>query len=753
MSGQLARLTKKEKLELYRLMYAARMCDEKISWIMKEEGMGFIPTVALLSIGEEAVTAGASYALDPAVDWIFPGHRCKAALLRFGLTPLEDLANHGCKKESLMGGRDGNVHHASIDRHIGKFISHMGAGATAACGVVDGLRYLYELERKTDKLPVSMVFFGDGAAQQGIIHEAMNYAAVRNLPVIFVIDNNRVATVTHAEEQFAAKHLFLRAFGYNLQWEYVSNGNDVVSVYNAAKALVDRARTVAAFGPYDKGPADGELRAPAVLECETFRWCGHNETIKVPDVDLHEFAEWRAQDPIALYRDFLQRMPRVSSLEAIADREPRAMRNVRVSEVSVDELEAIEAGVAREVDEAYEAAKLMHDPDPAKDGLGAIWPVPTLIFKGERVVEPYNAGLRASFSKDALKNKVSLGQSLQRVIHETLKNNPRARAFGEDVAGRGRHKGGVYGMTLPALKDAAIPQEQIFDTPLSEWAITGSAIGQSLVGIIPIAEIQYFPFLSVAISQITDYAATHYYTTHVWTRMVLRLPYGAGTAGGHFHVSSLLEATLFHTPGLKMVDPATPADMAGLFRAAVNEKAPVMFKENLWALSRVFGDMAADECVVPIGKPALRKEGADLTIITWGAKTIFDAVLPAVSRLEADGHSIEIIELRSLQPYDLEFLVDSVRRTHRCLIVHEDVARGGVGQSVACEMQDVFGVGEGESAVNDVERDGAYFSTLAPITVYGAHFTPAPQHPAMERYFLPSADGVYRRAKKLLRYA
>src|SRR3989344_1026353 len=143
MDGHLARLSKQEKLELYRVMYSARVCDEKISWIIKKEGAGFIPTVALLGIGEEAVTAGASFALDPACDWIFPGHRCKSALLRFGLTPLEDLANHGCKKESLMGGRDGNVHHASIDRHIGKFISHMGAGGTAACGVVDGLRYLY----------------------------------------------------------------------------------------------------------------------------------------------------------------------------------------------------------------------------------------------------------------------------------------------------------------------------------------------------------------------------------------------------------------------------------------------------------------------------------------------------------------------------------------------------------------------------------------------------------------------------------
>ncbi len=751
MSGHVARLTKSQKLELYRLMYTARMTEEKISWIIKEEGKGFIPTVALLGLGEEAVSAGASFALDPAIDWLFPGHRCKAALMRFGLTPLEDLANHGCKKESLMGGRDGNVHHAIIDRHIGKFISHMGAGATAACGVVDGLRYLYDCAGKTDKLPVSMIFFGDGASQQGIVHEAMNYAAVRNLPVIFVIDNNHVATVTHAESQFAAKHLFLRAFGYNLQWEYVDNGNDVVSVYNATHKLVARAREVARFGAYDKGPAQGELRAPAVLECNTFRWSGHNETIKVPDVDLHEFAEWRARDPILIYRNFLLNFQDINALSGIADREPRAMRRVTEREISEEDVVAIERSAVSEVEDAYREAQKMTAPNPAKDGLGAIWP-PTILKKNERAVEPFEAGLRASFAKEDMKGKISLGQSLQRVIKETLSANKNARVFGEDVAGFGRHKGGVYGMTLPSLKDSNITAEQVFDTPLSEWAIIGSAIGQSLVGIIPIAEIQYFPFLSVAVSQVIDYAATHYYSTHIPIRMVLRLPYGAGNAGGHFHVSSLLEATLFHTPGLKIVDPSTPKDMAGLFRSAIAENAPVMFKENLWALSRVFGDAAADDFTIPIGKPALRKEGRDLTLITWGAKTIFDAVLPSMVRLEAEGHSIELIELRSLQPYDLAFLVDSIKRTHRALIVHEDVGRGGVGQSIATEMQDVFSEHSGESVADEIEREGAYFATLAPITVYGSHFTPAPQHPYMESYYLPSADGVYHRAKKLLQY-
>lgn len=751
MSGHLARLAKSEKLQLYRIMYTARVTEEKISWIIKEEGKGFIPTVALLGLGEEAVSAGASFALDPNIDWLFPGHRCKAALMRFGLTPLEDLANHGCKKESLMGGRDGNVHHAIIDRHIGKFISHMGAGAAAACGVVDGLRYLYECEGKSDKLPASMIFFGDGASQQGIIHEAMNYAAVRNLPVIFVIDNNHVATATHAESQFAAKHLFLRAFGYNMQWEYIDNGNDVVSVYNAAKKLVGRAREVARFGPYDKGPASGEMRAPAVLECNTFRWSGHNETIKVPDIDLHQFAEWRARDPILIYRNFLLNLQSVEALRGVADCEPRAMRNIAEREINEEEIVSLEKTVATEVEEAYTKARAMTDPDPAKDGLGPIWS-PTIWTKSERIVEPFKAGLRSGFSKQDLQGKISLGQSLQRVIKETLIEHKNARVFGEDVAGFGRHKGGVYGMTLPSLKDSSIKNEQIFDTPLSEWAIIGSAIGQSLVGIKPIAEIQYFPFLSVAISQVIDYAATHYYSTHIPIRMILRLPYGAGTAGGHFHVSSLLESTLFHTPGLKIVDPSTPQDMAGLFRTAISEHAPIMFKENLWALSRVFGDVAPDDYTVPIGRPALRKEGNDITILTWGAKTIFDAVLPAIQRLEADGHSVELIELRSLQPYDLAFLVDSIKRTHRALIVHEDVGRGGVGQSIATEMQDVFSEHTGESVADEIEREGAYFATLAPISVYGAHFTPAPQHPNMESYYLPSTDGVYRRAKKLLQY-
>ena len=293
--------------------------------------------------------------------------------------------------------------------------------------------------------------------------------------------------------------------------------------------------------------------------------------------------------------------------------------------------------------------------------------------------------------------------------------------------------GGVFGKTLPAIRDADILEEQVFSTPLSELAIIGSAIGQSLVGIKPIAEIQYFPFLSVAITQLIDYAATHYFTSRISIPIVVVTPYG-GPSGGDFHSSSRLEATLFHTPGIKMVDPATPADAVGLLKSALKEQAPVVYKTNIWAFSRIYGDPAVDGHEVPIGNPALRKEGKDLTIISWGSRMIFEKVLPAISRLEAQGHSIELIDLRSIMPYDLEFLVDSVKRTRRALIVFEDVETGGVGESIATAIS-----------------RGAYFETRAPITAYGAAYTPMPQHPKLEEFFLPSVDGVYERALKLLK--
>ncbi|MBI4068009.1 hypothetical protein HY413_01205 [Candidatus Kaiserbacteria bacterium] len=730
MNGHVARLSRENQLLMYEIMYKGRTIDEKISESVKTSD-GLIPTGGFVTIGEEAVSAGAAMALNPKLDWVGMQHRCKPGYIRFGVTPYEDFMNQGCRKESSTGGRDGTVHYAFVHRHVLKFISHMGAQVGAACGVVEGLRYLYDLEKREGELPVCQVYFGDGAAQQGIIHEAMNYAATRNLPVIFVIDNNHISTVTRADGEYAGRHLFPRALGYNIGWRYVENGNDVVAVYNAAYELVERARSIARCGPGESGPTKGEVRAPAILECNTFRWSAHNESFMLQDVDLDEWREWRARDPVRMYRNFLLELRSVEALKKVTSREPRAMRLVEDREFSEEEIIAIEKRVKAEVEEAYAKAKAMENPDPKKDGLGDVYP-PTVIVKKERIVEPLRAGLRTSFSNEELKSKRSFMRSLQDVIRETLRADKRVRYFGEDVRGHGNHMGGVSGKTLLAIKDPDILEEQVFNTPLSEMAIIGSAIGQSLVGIKPIAEIQYMPFMSVGISQLTDYAATHYYTTHTPIQAMFTMQYG-GPAGGDFHSNTRLEATLFHTPGIKMVDPSTPADVAGLFRSAMKTQAPVIFKTNVWAFSRIYGDPAPDGYEVQIGIPALRKEGTDLTIITWGPRMLFDVVAPAITRLEAEGHSIELIELRSIQPYDLEFLVDSVRRTRRALVVHQDVEMGGVGESIASAI------------TKDANFDMRAIS-------YGAAYTPTPQHPNLEQYFLPSADGVYKHSMRLLKH-
>ena len=730
-------LSKEQKLQLYEEMYTGRLLELKIRWDIKErevngEKKSNIPTVALISLGEEAVSGGATFALNPKKDYLMAGHRCKTGLVHFGLTPLEDLANHMCKADSVMRGRDGNVHYAFVDRHIGKFISHMIAGWPAGAGMAEGMKYVYERlepeKYKDQELPVVLCFCGDGASRQGTFHEVLNFAAVRNLPIGFIIDNNGIATDTEYDEQTAAKHISDIAPGYNIAREYIDNGNDVIAVYDAASRLIARARRVAR--QTDELKASGNERAPFILECRTFRISEHNETRPAQCVNLPDWGKWRARDPIDMYRNALLRLPTTSSLRS---RDPNKMFQSQEMEILVDELKAIEAKVQREVDEAYDKAAALKDPEP-DDTLLHIFPS-EIVIPQVRQVEPFAAGFTQTFKQTTdAKNVMSCAEALRRILQEEMRANKKIRIFGEDVGGRvidgKRVGGGVYGITKDIIKDPDILPEQMFNTPLAETAILGALIGQALAGLIPIAEIQYFPFLSVALSQVIDYLPTWFWTAGIPVHAILRLPCGGGTSSGEFHSSMRLENILFHTPGLKMVHPSTPNDMYGLMKSAIHDDSPILFFENLWALSRISGSVSGE--AVPVGLAALRAEGKDLTIIAWGAKTWFDAVLPAV---RTSGISAELIDLRTLSPLDMDLMVRSVKKTHRALIAHEDITYGGVGQNIAQMLQkETFG------------------DLLAPVSVVGSEYCLVPQHPNLERWFLPSPEKVLKAIHELMEW-
>lgn len=731
-----ARLSKEKKLEMWREMCLARFMDLKIRYDIKESGDSQIPTVALLGLGEEAVSVGASFVCDSGRDWLVPGHRVKGALVHFGVTPLEDLSNHMCKADSPMRGRDGNVHYTFPGKHIVKFISHMAANWPTGAGIAEGLKYLYELEDKNEKMEFVICFCGDGASRQGTFHEVINFAATRNLPIGFVIDNNAMATDTPIEEQTAAIRISDSALGYNIAGEYIANGNDVITVYNHAARLVERARELAKHTEFLK--KNDLPRAPFILECRTFRMAEHNETRKANCVDIFDFIEWGALDPLRIFREALLGFRSVEGIKAISDREPGRMFSVEALEITREELESISEKAGEEVDRAYDEAKQMRDPEP-DESLRKIFPS-EVVIKNPRRVEPFDAAyiLRTKVSATERKSQIPYGVALRNVIVEVMKENPKIRIFGEDVGGRlveGEMRGGgVYNITHDALIDPELGPKRCFNTPLSEIAIVGAAIGQSLIGLVPIAEIQYLPFASVALSQLIDFLPTWFWTAGISLNPIFRLPCGGGKSAGEFHSSMRLEATFFHTPGLKMVHPSTPADVMGMFRSAVRDDSPILFFESLWALSSVIGKINPDRVI--IGPAALRQEGKDITIIAWGARNWFDAVLPAVNSMAKDGINCELIDLRTLSPLDLDFLVQSLKKTHRVLIVHEDIQRGGVGESIAQQIQ----------------REAGEYLLTPYIAVVGSEFCPMPQHPKLERWCLPSEEKVLAEARKLLEY-
>lgn len=732
-----AHLSKQEKLEMWRQMCRARFIELKIRYDIKESGNSNVPTVALLSLGEEAVSLGASFVCDPKLDWIVPGHRSKGALVHFGVTPEEDFLNHFCKANSPSRGRDGNIHYGFLKKHILRFISHMISNWPTGVGIAHALKYIYDHEKQAGELPVVLCFCGDGASRQGTFHEVLNYAATQNLPVGFVIDNNRIATDTPFEDQSATRNIADIARGYNMEGIYIANGNDVVTVYNYAAWLVDRARTLAKKDI-------GELvrcnmpRAPFILECNTFRMSEHNETRKANCVDIFDFVEWGALDPVRMFRETLLGLRSVDAVRAIHDREPGRMFACDTMEISPEELSAIAEEESGLIDKAYEAAKTSPDPKP-DESLLQIFPSRSF-KKTERYVEPFDAvyALRTKISNKERKSMLSYGVAIRNTLYSALKSDWRVRIFGEDVGGRmidGKMcGGGVYNMTHDIVADSELMPGQCFNTPLAEIAIVGNAIGHAVVGLVPIAEIQYFPFAACAMQQFIDYLASFFWTTGFSPHCIFRLPSGGGKSMGEYHSSLRLESEFFHTPGLKMVHPSTPHDAAALLRSSLSDDAPILFFEDLWAYSSVFGRVKDGE--VSIGSAALRQEGNDISIIAWGARTWFHVVLPAADALAREGKSIELIDLRSLCPLDMDLLVESVKKTQRVLIVHEAIKYGGAGESIAQMIQEAVG------------------EYLIPphIGVIGAKRCMLAQHPNLEQWILPSEYEVLGAARELLTY-
>ncbi len=508
---------------------------------------------------------------------------------------------------------------------------------------------------------VVVAFFGDGAAAQGAFHEALNLASIWQLPVIFFCENNGYSEFSPTGSQQAAS-LKRRAKGYALPYVPV-DGNDVVAT---ATTMVDMVVAARAGG------------GPVLVEASTYRWHGHYEGDPQRYRTEEERAEWQGRDPLVLNRARLV-----------------------AAGVEESEIDALEASVDARLDAAVDRAR----------GLAAPSATTLFDFVGrERPSRPEPQPLPADGpvyrTMDAIRS----------ALEAELESDERVFVAGIDV-GKG---GNVFGLTRGLRERFG---ERIRDTPISETAIVGLGVGAAMAGMRPVVEVMYLDFLGVCLDQLLNQAAKLPFMTGGSAEMALtvRTQFGAGRSSGSQHSQSL-EALLAHIPGLTVVMPSTPAETYGLLRAAIADPNPVVFVENR-LLYGMKGPQPPADFVVPIGRSAVVRVGSDITVVSV-SRMVHEA-LAAAQDLEGEGISVEVIDLRTVAPLDIEPVLASVHKTSRLLIAHEAVVPFGIGAEIAAT----------------VAREG-FWDLDAPIQRVGAAATPPPYAPELERAWLPDRHDI-----------
>jgi 2-oxoisovalerate dehydrogenase E1 component len=516
---------------------------------------------------------------------------------------------------------------------------------------------------------VAVAFFGDGAAAQGAFHEAVNLAAVWRLPVVFFCEDNGYAEFSPAATQHAAT-LADRAAGYGVRHVAV-DGNDVVAIAESMAGIVT------------------DLRAgggPVILQASTYRWHGHYEGDPERYRPAEEVQAWRERDPLVVHE-----------------------RRLAGAGVAPDVVAELRRAVDRELEVAVATARAL--PPPPATALHQ-FVVRSRPNPPEPV--PVPAGAPVFRTMDAVHD----------ALEAELAADPRVFVAGIDV-GEG---GNVFGLTR-GLRDRF--GDRVRDTPISETAVVGLGVGAAMVGMRPVVEVMYLDFLGVCFDQLLNQAAKLPFMTGGVAEMGLtvRTQFGAGRSSGSQHSQSL-EALLAHVPGLTVVMPSTPADTYGLLRSAIQDPNPVVFIENR-LLYGAKGPRPPVDHLVPIGRSAVVRPGTHATVVS--VSRMVHEVLAAADVVAADGIEVEVIDLRTVAPLDLEPVLASVTRTGRLLIAHEAVVPFGIGAEIAAV----------------VARE-AFWDLDAPIERVGAAATPPPYAPDLERAWLPDRHDVETAIRRLV---
>jgi 2-oxoisovalerate dehydrogenase E1 component len=597
--------TNERLIDLYRKILLPRLIEEKM---LSQLRQGKI-SKWFSGMGQEGISVGVAAALH-SDEFILPMHRNLGIFTTREVPLVRLFAQFQGKDEGFTKGRDRSFHFGSLEHKLVGMISHLGP----QLGIADGIALANKLAGDGK---ATFVFTGDGGASEGDFHEAVNVAAVWQLPVIIGIENNAWGLSTPSREQFRCERFIDKAIGYGIPQEDAVqvDGNNLLEVVSTVQRMAQSQR---------------ENPRPMIIEFMTFRMRGHEEasgTKYYPDGLIDSWAE---KDPVDNYEAFL----------------------LETGVVSTEMAENIRSEIREHINSELKAALALP---------------PVTVDLHNELNDVYRSAVPAPVNPSAPARELRFIDAVSDGLREAMKKHDKLVLMGQDIA----EYGGVFKVTEGFVDQFG--KDRVRNTPLCESAIIGTGLGLSLKGYKAMVEMQFADFVTCGFNQIVNNLAKLNYRWGANADVVVRMPTGAGVAAGPFHSQSN-EAWFFHVPGLKIAYPAFPEDAKGLLLQAIADPNPVMFFEHKALYRSVSGNVPEGYYTLPFGKARVVREGSELTIVTYGMGVHW--ALDAAAKSDAD---IEVIDLRTLAPLDTETVFTSVRKTGRALILHEDTLTGGIG--------------------------------------------------------------------------
>jgi 2-oxoisovalerate dehydrogenase E1 component len=668
-------LQREDLLRALRYMLLARTIDNK-SLNLLRQGKTFFH---ISGAGHEAIQLAVGISLDAKKDWLFPYYRDLAITLHAGVTPYEFFLQCFAKADDpSCGGRQLPCHWGTNRGiNIPSQSSPTGTQFLNAAGTALAAQ-------RTNKDIVSYVSSGEGTTSQGEFHEAVNWASREKLPVLFVIENNKYAISVHVSEQSGGKDNSIAEMmsGYGNLFRARIDGTDFYESYNKVQEALEYIRS-------GKGPA--------LIEAEVVRLQSHSSS--------DDQKKYRPKEEL---EEELRKCPI----------EKFAKRLIEEKHLGKEEYEKLKAEIAHEVDNAADEALKAADPDPA--------------FAAKHVFD--ESGLKDTLDYESSMpsgKPIVMVDAINHALHEEMERNEKIYVFGEDIADK---KGGVF--TATKGLSTRFGNKRVFNSPLAEASIVGVAAGMSLAGLKPVVEIQFGDYIWPAFMQFKDEVATfRYRSNNTWaTPVVTRVAVGGYIHGGLYH-SQNIESIFAHVPGIYIAYPSNAADAKGLLKTACRINDPVLFCEHkgLYRQSFATSPEPDENYLVPFGKAKVVIPGTDITVVSYGV-SMWDSVL-AAKKLADEGYSVEVIDIRTIIPLDEETIFNSVRKTNKAIVIHEDTYTAGFGAEIAARIS-----------------ENCFRYLDGPVRRIAAKDSHIPYSPILENAILPNRNEIYNGIRDLLEF-